>query len=79
MDEPLPGFTALASADDRIRLLRIALRVRRLRRRYLEGVRQLRDAAWRSTRQDARACSVTGGNSASGSTPKNSPSRFASP
>jgi hypothetical protein len=76
-DLPLPGFAATASPDDRVRLLRVTLRVRKLRRRYLRGMQQLRAVAWAIV-QDARACSTTGGNKASGSTSKKTANRFAS-
>jgi hypothetical protein len=63
----------------RARLRRLERRVVTLRGRYLAGLRALRMAAW-VVRQEARACSATtGGNSASGSTAKNSANRLASP
>lgn len=79
-DLPLSGFAAYASPDDRVRLLRVTLRVRKLRRRYLRGMQQLRAVAW-DIAQEARACSAGAagaGKRASGSTAKKSARRLAS-
>lgn len=44
-----PAFIARRlSVDDRVRLLRLTIRVRRLRSRYLRGIKRLRDATWRA-------------------------------